>query len=177
MNRCAWSLGSEKLRKYHDEEWGKPSYDNRYIFEMLCLEGMQAGLSWSTILNKRDTYREVFYNFDVEKICLMTDEDVERLMLNEGIIRHRLKIQSIISNAKKVVKLELDLSKFFWNYSDSIINSYEVESEVPALTSLSTLISNDLKKMGFKFVGPTIIYSFMQAIGMVNDHINSCEFK
>ncbi len=177
MNRCAWSLGSEKLRKYHDEEWGKPSYDNRYMFEMLCLEGMQAGLSWSTILNKRDTYREVFYNFDVEKICLMTDEDVERLMLNEGIIRHRLKIQSIISNAKKVVELELDLSKFFWNYSDSIINSYEVESEVPALTSLSTLISNDLKKMGFKFVGPTIIYSFMQAIGMVNDHINSCEFK
>jgi DNA-3-methyladenine glycosylase I len=175
MQRCAWSLSSDLMMAYHDNEWCKPSYDNRYIFEMLCLEGMQAGLSWNTILKKRPHYKEAFFDFEVDKVALMRDDDIEVLMLNEGIIRNRLKIKSIINNAVLIKQLDLDLSSFFWGYVDGVMVNQN--DDLPATSDLSIRISKDLKAMGFKFVGPTIIYSFMQAIGMVNDHINGCDFK
>ena len=175
MQRCAWSLSSDLMMAYHDNEWCKPSYDNRYIIEMLCLEGMQAGLSWNTILKKRPHYKAAFFDFEVDKVALMRDDDIEVLMLNEGIIRNRLKIKSIINNAVLIKQLDLDLSSFFWGYVDGVMVNQN--DDLPAISDLSIRISKDLKAMGFKFVGPTIIYSFMQAIGMVNDHINGCDFK
>jgi len=178
--RCTWAE-SEINHHYHDNEWCKPSHDDRYIFEMLILEGMQAGLSWSTILRKRMAFRQAFDNFDAKKVSGYDSKKIDELMGNAGIIRNRLKINSAVNNAK----LFLDVQKkygsfhsFIWSYTDGkqIENHCSTSEDIPANTPLSDRISNDLKKMGFKFVGTTIIYSFMQAIGMVNDHEISCSF-
>ncbi len=175
MKRCAWPKTALEIA-YHDQEWGKISFDKRYLFEMLVLEMMQAGLSWRTILEKRENYREVFFNFEVDKVAKM---DPKLLYDNPKIVRNKLKIDAIIHNAKIIVEKEIDLSQWIWSYTQgvAIIHDIKVESQVPSFNSLSTQISKDMKKIGFKFVGPTIIYSYMHAIGMVDDHVNSCDFK
>jgi DNA-3-methyladenine glycosylase I len=179
--RCEWSYGgmSEAYFRYHDEEWGVPVYDDRRQFEFLILEGAQAGLSWSTILNKREGYREAFADFDVEKVARFDKRKVERLMLFPGIVRNRLKIESTISNAKAVLKLRDEvgsLSGHLWSFvgGKPIVNKWTAMKQVPATSAESDALSKDLKKRGFKFVGSTIIYAHMQATGMVNDHTVAC---
>jgi DNA-3-methyladenine glycosylase I len=173
-------VGEDPLMiKYHDEEWGTPMHDDQVLFELLILEGMQAGLSWSTILNKRENFRKAFDKFDYEKIALYGDQKVEDLLQDKGIIRNRLKIQSVITNAKEFIKVREEFGsfdKFIWNFVDgkSINNSCENLSEIPANSTLSDIISKKMKKKGFKFIGTTIIYSFLQAIGIVNDHLTYC---
>ncbi len=177
--RCDW-CGNEELNiKYHDEIWGKPEHDDNELFKMLILEGMQAGLSWITILRKIEGYMDAFDNFDIDKILKYDDEKVEELMNHEGIIRNRLKIKSVITNAKifrEVQQKYGSFDKMIWAYVQykPIVSGWEKSENVPASTELSEQISKDLKKLGFKFVGPTIIYAYMQAIGMVNDHIKGC---
>ncbi len=177
--RCSWADVSPIFYDYHDNEWGRPIHDDRKLFEMLILEGAQAGLSWLTVLKKRDTYRKAFDNFDPVKIALYDDVKIEELMGNEGIIRNRLKINAVITNAKRfleIVEKHGSFDKFIWAYVDGkpIVNHFEKIEDLPASTPLSDEISRDLKKMGFKFVGSTIIYAFMQATGMVNDHTTDC---
>ena len=164
---------------YHDTQWGVPERDERMVFEMLTLEGAQAGLSWSTILKKREGYRSAFRNFEVEKVARFTEKDVERLMGDASIVRNRLKITSTIDNAKSVVAMHArgaSLSDLLWGYVDGtpIVNTRTSLEDIPAQTELSIRISKDLKKRGFRFVGPTIVYALMQAIGMVNDHVVTC---
>ncbi len=178
-NRCAWAQKNELMAKYHDEEWGKPLHDNQKLFEFLIMEGMQAGLSWQTILNKREAFRQAYDNFDVEKVSEYDREKVEELMLNSGIIRNRLKIEASITNAKHFIEVVAEFGSFdeyiwsFVNYQP-IVNHWMAMNELPARTELSDKISIDLKRRGFKFVGSTIIYAHMQATGMVNDHLVSC---
>lgn len=177
--RCIWAGDIPIYIDYHDNEWGRPLHDDIGLFEMLILEGMQAGLSWITILNKREAFREAFDGFDPYKVGLYNDAKIQELITNEKIIRNRLKINAAVSNAKLFLKVIEDygsFDKFIWGYVDymPIINHWEKQDDVPASTTLSDRISKDLKKMGFKFVGSTIIYSFMQAVGMVNDHITEC---
>ncbi|MBL4809116.1 MAG: DNA-3-methyladenine glycosylase I [Phycisphaerales bacterium] len=177
-HRCAWAKGEADI-VYHDTEWGVPNRDEHHLFEMLTLEGAQAGLSWSTILNKRAGYRKLFKRFDPKKVARFTQDDVERLMLDASIVRNRLKIESTVSNAKAVLVLYAQgtsLSALMWSYVDDapIVNRYETLKELPAQTELSKFISKDLKKRGFGFVGPTIVYAMMQACGMVNDHVVGC---
>jgi len=164
---------------YHDHEWGRPVHDDRRLFEMLNLEGAQAGLSWITVLKKRDSYRAAFDGFDPHKIILYDAAKIEELMQNAGIIRNRLKINAVITNARlylEVVEKHGSFGRFIWNYVDGkpIVGHWESFEVMPLTTPLSDKISKDLKKMGFKFVGTTIIYSFMQAVGMVNDHLTKC---
>ena len=164
---------------YHDNEWGRPVHNDNELFEMLILEGAQAGLSWITVLKKRDAYRQAFDGFDPTKVALYGDVKIAELLANEGIIRNRLKINAAISNAKlflEVVEKHGSFDKFIWEYVDykPIVGSWNRVEEIPVTTAISDKISRDLKKMEFKFVGSTIIYSFMQAIGMVNDHLKSC---
>lgn len=179
MKRCEW-CGSDSLYvEYHDREWGVPIHDDRLLFEMLVLEGAQAGLSWLTILKKRTTYRLVFDNFDIEKIALYTDKDIQRLLNDPGIIRNRLKVEAAIRNARGVLQIlesHASFSAFLWRYVDykPQVNRWQSISEIPALTPASTAMSQDLKKLNFNFVGPTICYAFMQAVGMVNDHLTNC---
>lgn len=177
-NRCEWCLKDELYMNYHDEVWGVPVHDEQELFEFLNLEGAQAGLSWYTILVKRDGYRQAFKDWDIKAISKMKPRDVERLMKDEGIVRNRLKINAVITNAKTYLEMkkEQTLDEYLWSFVDGqpIINAFESMSEVPATTALSTTISKDMKKRGFKFVGPTIVYAYMQAIGMVNDHLVSC---
>jgi DNA-3-methyladenine glycosylase I len=160
---------------YHDDEWGVPSRDERHLFEMLTLEGAQAGLSWSTILRKRDGYRTAFANFDAAKVARFTNKDVERLLADPGIVRNRLKVDSTVNNAQRILELE-SLSDYLWNFVDGApkINRWRELGEVPAETAESKAMSKDLKKRGFRFVGPTICYAFMQACGLVNDHTVDC---
>ncbi len=177
--RCFWANESPIFYDYHDNEWGRPVHDDRTLFEMLILEGAQAGLSWLTILKKRDTYRKAFDDFDPTKIVLYDDAKIEELMANEGIIRNRLKINAAITNAKRFLEVAEkygSFDKFIWGYVDGkpIVNHFERIEDLPSSTQLSDRISRDLKKMGFKFVGSTIIYAFMQATGMVNDHTIDC---
>jgi len=177
--RCCWAGETQIYQDYHDFEWGRPVHDDRRLFEMLILEGAQAGLSWITVLKKREAYREAFDNFDAHKIVLYDDAKIEELMANPGIIRNRLKINSAITNARlflEIVERHGSFDNFLWSYVDHkpIVNRYEKLEDLPATTPLSDKISKDLKKLGFKFVGSTIIYAYMQAIGMVNDHIVSC---
>ncbi len=177
--RCAWCTGDEIYQKYHDLEWGRPLHDDNRLFEMLILEGMQAGLSWLTILKKREAFRKAFDNFDIEKIIEYDDCKIEALMQNKDIIRNRLKIQSVKQNAicfKKVQSMHGSFDSFIWNYvgNNPIINSWDKISSIPASTNLSDKISKDMKKLGFKFIGSTIIYAYMQSIGMVNDHTTDC---
>ena len=180
-NRCVWAKG-EKDILYHDTEWGVPSHDDRYIFEMLILEGFQAGLSWNNILQKRENFREAFDNFDYKKIAEYDATKLSELLKNEGIIRNKLKINSTVTNAKAFMKVQEEFGSFaeyIWNFTDNkrIINKWKELSEVPATSELSDKISKDLKKRGFKFVGSTIIYSFLQAIGIIDDHLISCPYK
>lgn len=176
--RCKWARsGSEK--EYHDSEWGVPSRDEHHIYEMLTLEGAQAGLSWETILNKRMGYRKLFKDFDPKKVARFTDADFDRLMQDKSIVRNRLKIQSTISNAQAILELYsagTTLSEFVWSFVDNtpIINCYKTLADLPAQTDLSKKLSKELKKKGFRFVGPTTMYAMMQAIGMVNDHTTDC---
>lgn len=165
--------------KYHDSKWGIPVHNDKKLFEMLILEGAQAGLSWSTILKRRKTYRAAFDNFDPKKISKYTQKDIARLLSDEGIIRNRLKIKSTINNAKQFLLIQQEFGSFdryIWDFVQdmSIKNDFKDMSDVPPSTILSDLISKDLKKRGFSFVGTTIIYAFMQAVGMTNDHIKNC---
>jgi DNA-3-methyladenine glycosylase I len=177
--RCPWPGNIPIYIDYHDNEWGRPVHDDHKLFEMLILEGMQAGLSWITVLNKREAFREAFDGFDPNKIALYGDAKIQELMANEKIIRNRLKINAAILNARiflEMTKKHGCFSKIIWKYVDNtpITNHWKKIEEIPASTPLSDKISKDLKKMGFKFVGSTIIYAFMQAVGMVNDHITEC---
>jgi len=164
---------------YHDEEWGVPSHDDRHLFEMLVLEGAQAGLSWSTILHKRESYRRAFSGFDAERVARFGDRDVERLLGDAGIVRNRLKVTAAIDNARAVraVKEERgSLADYLWEFvgGEPIVGRFVALGEIPAETDESRAMSKDLKRRGFRFVGPTICYAFMQATGLVNDHVTSC---
>ena len=176
MKRCEWVPEADPAYvAYHDEEWGVPSRDDRHLFEMLTLEGAQAGLSWSTILRKRDGYRAAFANFDAEQVARFSQKDVERLLADPGIVRNRLKVESTVKNAKRVLELE-SLSEYLWGFVDGspIVNRWRSLGDVPAETAESRAMSKDLKKQGFRFVGPTVCYAFMQATGLVNDHVVTC---
>ena len=181
--RCSWCLGSELYIDYHDNEWGVPCYDARALFEMLSLEGAQAGLSWITILNKRENYRRLFANFDAAKVARFTTKKIDKLVTDAGIVRHRQKIEAVVANAKLVVQMEKEgesLTDFLWSFVDfhPIQNKHKTMATVQSSTERSTRMSKTLKKRGFKFVGATTCYAFMQASGMVNDHMLSCpEYK
>ncbi len=180
--RCEWAGDIKIYQDYHDTEWGVPLYDDTKLFEFLILEGMQAGLSWITILKKRDDFRIAFDNFDVNKVAQYNDKKIAELLNNPKIIRNKLKINAAINNAKKFIEIQKSygsFSKFIWAYVDNnpIVGNWKAQGDVPANTPLSDKISRDLVKLGFKFVGTTIIYSFMQATGMVNDHIKDCWVK
>jgi DNA-3-methyladenine glycosylase I len=164
---------------YHDEEWGTPSHDDRHLFEMLTLEGAQAGLSWSTILRKREGYRRAFAGFDPNVVARFTATDVEGLLADPGIVRNRLKVESTVNNAARVLEVqeaEGSLDAYLWGFVDGapIVNRWRSLSELPAETELSKAISKDLKRRGFRFVGPTVMYAFMQAVGLVDDHTTDC---
>jgi len=167
------------MQAYHDEEWGVPSHDDRHLFEMLTLEGAQAGLSWNTILNKRDGYREAFAGFDAEAVARFGPKEVERLVVDPGIVRNRLKIESAVNNAARVLEVRRELGSFdayLWRFVDGepIIGRRRDLAELPAETDESRALSKDLKRRGFRFVGPTICYAFMQTIGLLNDHTIDC---
>jgi DNA-3-methyladenine glycosylase I len=177
--RCPWSTGSQLYLDYHDVEWGVPLHDDQRLFEMLVLEGAQAGLSWSTILNKRAGYRQAFDGFDAEKVARYDEQKVQELLSNAGIIRNRLKIQAAIQNAQLFLQIRErygSFDTFLWQFVDGkpIQNHRETLQEVPASTKESDVMSKALKKLGFRFVGTTICYAFMQATGMVNDHVVTC---
>lgn len=178
-NRCSWANHSEIYSKYHDEEWGRPLRDDQKLFEFLILEGMQAGLSWITILKKREAFREAFAGFDAKQVAAFGQDKLDELMNNPGIIRNKLKIEAAVTNAKSFLKIVDEFGSFdayIWKFVDykPLVNYWEKLSDIPARTELSDLISNDLKRRGFKFVGSTIVYAHMQATGMVNDHLVSC---
>lgn len=178
MQRCSWASNDLNI-PYHDTEWGAPVHDDRALFEFLVLEGAQAGLSWDTILRKRDNYRAAFDNFDPVKVAAYDEAKAAELLLNEGIIRNRLKIASAIANAKAFLRVQEEFGsfdKYIWGFvgGKPLDNRLKASSEVPAKTDISDAISKDLKKRGFNFVGSTIMYAFMQATGMVNDHLTSC---
>ncbi len=177
--RCAWCGTDPLYRAYHDEEWGVPLHDERTLFEVLILEGAQAGLSWLTILKKREGYRRAFDNFDAERIARYDDKEMARLLADPGIVRNRLKIASSIGNARATLRIREEfggLDAYFWRFVDGrpIRNAWTDLSQVPARTPLSDAISKDLQKRGFKFVGSTIVYAHMQATGLVNDHTMDC---
>ncbi|MCB0131918.1 MAG: DNA-3-methyladenine glycosylase I [Caldilineaceae bacterium] len=179
MQRCDWAGDDPLYVHYHDHEWGVPAYDDRHLFEMLSLEGAQAGLSWITILRKRETYRLAFDQFEATKIVRYDDDKVTELLQNPGIVRNRLKVRSVIQNARGFLALQEahgSFSTFVWQFVDGtpVINHWATMADVPAETDASRAMSKALKQHGFKFVGPTICYAFMQACGMVNDHLVTC---
>ena len=179
LNRCGWCLSSELYMEYHDKEWGKPLYDDRLLFEFLVLESFQSGLSWVTILNKRENFRQAYDNFDIEAVAKYNDDKFEELMNNSGIIRNSAKIAASINNAKLVKQIQSQhgsFQKYIWEFvgGKPIKNEWGSLDQVPSQTDLSIKMSKQMKKEGFKFLGPTTCYSFMQATGMVNDHLNSC---
>ncbi len=178
-NRCIWCGEDPLYIAYHDDEWGTPLHDDKLLFEFLILEGAQAGLSWITILKKRENYRKAFHGFDCETIATYTESDVKRLLSDSGIVRNRLKIESAIKNARGVIKIKEEfgsLDAYLWRYVEGVPmqNEWKSMAEVPVTTEISVAMSKDLKKRGFNFVGPTICYAFMQAVGMVNDHTTDC---
>ncbi|MEZ5358312.1 MAG: DNA-3-methyladenine glycosylase I [Candidatus Zixiibacteriota bacterium] len=180
MNRCGWAGNDPQMQAYHDNEWGRPVYDDRMLFEFLILEGMQAGLSWSTILKKRDNFRAAFDNFNPDKIIAYNDKKIAALLADAGIIRNRLKINAAIENARQFLAVQKEFGSFsdyIWQFvgGKPKINARKKMSDLPAKTEEAEQMSKALKKRGFKFVGPTICYAFMQAVGMVNDHIVSCD--
>ena len=177
--RCEWSTKTMIEQTYHDLEWGVPVYDDRLLFEMLTLEGAQAGLSWHTVLSKRDNYRKAFHHFDVTEVAQFDEDKVTSLMCDKGIIRNRLKIASTISNAKAFIIIQKtfgSFSEYIWQFTDGkpIQNHFKASHQIPTFSNESNAMSKDLKKHGFKFVGSTICYAYMQAIGMVNDHVEGC---
>lgn len=179
MKRCDWVSTDELYINYHDNEWGKPVYDDATIFEFLVLESFQAGLSWITILKKREHFRDAFDQFDYKKIAYYSEEKVEALMQNAGIVRNRLKILATINNAQRFLEVQKEFgtfSAYIWSFvgGKPLINSFKSIKEVPATTEISDALSKDLKKRGFKFLGSTVVYAHMQATGMVNDHIVDC---
>ena len=181
MKRC-FGDGKDFYEHYHDHEWGRPVFDDRHLFEMLTLEGAQAGLSWETILKRRDGYKKLFYNFDPNLVINLSDEELEKILTNPEVIRNRLKVFSVRKNALVFLSIQKEFgsfSKYIWGFVDHkpIINNPKDHSMVPAKNDLSDKISKDLKKRGMSFVGSTIIYAFMQAVGMVNDHLTDCHTK
>lgn len=177
--RCGWCGTDALYTAYHDNEWGVPLHDDRRLFEMLILEGMQAGLSWITILRKRESFRRVFDNFEPAKVAKYGDKKIAELLSNSDIIRNRLKINAAVTNAKAFIEVQKEFGsfdKYIWSFVDNkpIVNRPKTLADVPATTPLSDKISAELKRRGFKFVGSTIVYSFMQAVGMVDDHLVSC---
>lgn len=179
--RCEWCEKDELYRNYHDLEWGKPIYDDKKLYEFLLLESFQAGLSWYAILSKRENFRKAFDDFDYKKIATYSAEKTTELLQNVGIIRNRLKIEAAVNNAKQFIKIQNEFesfSNYVWHFVENtpILNNFKSIHEIPAKTEISDRLSKDLKKRGFKFVGSTIIYSFMQAVGMTNDHITGCHF-
>ena len=180
--RCAWCLSSDRYKEYHDQEWGKPIYDDAIFFEFIILETFQAGLSWITILNKREHFRKGFDQFDYNKIAQYQEDKIQALLIDPGIIRNKLKIHSAVSNAQAFIKIQEELgsfSNYIWNFTNQnpIINNPKTLKDVAATTLLSDKISKDLKKRGFKFVGSTVVYAFLQATGIVNDHLENCWIK
>ena len=182
MKRCKW-VGEDPLYiKYHDQEWGKANHDDRKHFEFLVLESAQAGLSWITILRKRENYRKHYENFDPDKVAKFDEDKIEEMLEDPGIIRYRRKIEASINNARSFLKVQEEFGsfdKYIWSFVDNkpIVNNWETIKEVPAKTKLSDRVSKDLKKRGFKFIGSTIIYSYLQAMGLINDHTRYCDFK
>ncbi len=179
LNRCSWCGDDPLYQQYHDNEWGVPCRDDKKLFEFVLLEGAQAGLSWITVLRKREAYRSAFAGFDVQKVAAFDEQDIERLINDAGIVRNRLKIVSAISNARLFIDIQKEFgsfSNYFWDYVDNqpIVNSWAKHSDIPATTELSDLIAKDMKKRGFKFFGSTICYADMQAMGIVNDHTTDC---
>lgn len=179
MTRWAWAGDSPIYIDYHDNEWGKPQFDSQKLFEKICLEGQQAGLSWITVLKKRDAYRAAFHHFEPKNVAKMTASDIDELMQNAGLIRHRAKLEAIVKNANAFLEMEKrgeNFSDFIWSFVNHrpIINDVPDLSVVPAKTEISKAMSKALKKRGFVFVGETTCYAFMQAMGLVNDHINGC---
>ena len=177
--RCDWVGENELYQKYHDEEWGMPSYDDRHLFEMLNLEGAQAGLSWITVLKKRQTYKKAFDNFDAKKMSRYTQKKIDKLLLDPGIIRNKLKVNAAITNAKIYLEIQKEygsFSEYIWQFVNGkpIVNKWKTLSDVPVSTKESDAMSKALKKRGFKFIGTTICYAYMQAVGMVNDHTTDC---
>ena len=179
FNRCNWCLTNDVYTKYHDQEWGVPKTGDRDLFELLVLESFQAGLNWLTILKKRENFRESFANFEIHTVAEFSQKDILKLLQNKGIIRHRGKIEACIHNANLVLEIQKNqnsFSEFLWKYVDfkPIQNQYSDLNEIPSQTNLSRKLSKDLKKIGFKFMGPTTTYAFMQAAGLVNDHLTCC---
>lgn len=180
--RCPWPQNDALMTEYHDQEWGIPVNDDKKHFEMLLLESFQAGLTWKTILHRREGFRKAFADFEVNAVAKFTAEDIERLALDVGIIRHRLKIQAAIGNAKAFITIQKEFGSFnqyIWQFigGKPIANQFTNHSEIPAQTELSNQLSKDLKKRGFKFMGSTICYAYMQAAGLVNDHLLNCQFR
>lgn len=178
-NRCLWVPDNKKYQEYHDTEWGEPVYDDETLFEFLILETFQAGVSWKVILGKRENFRKAFDNFDYKKIAKYSETKYNSLLQDAGIIRNRLKIRSAITNAQLFMNIQQEFgsfSKFIWSYVDGkpIVNQFHKREDVPATTTISDKISKDLKKRGFKFTGSTVMYAYMQAVGMVNDHTTNC---
>ncbi len=176
--RCSWCSSAPEFFDYHDNEWGFPVSDDQRLFEKICLESFQSGLSWRTILVKRDNFREAFHGFDFEKVSGFTQHDVNRLLKNAGIVRHRGKIEAVINNAKcanELVKSEGSLAAFFWSYEPD--SKTLAEPQAASTSEESVALAKDLKKLGWKFVGPTTVYAFMQAMGLINDHIKGCVIR
>ena len=180
LARCKWAEGvSVDYIEYHDKEWGVPAWDDRTQFEFLILEGAQAGLSWSTILNKRDGYRRLFADFDVEKVARFTKPRIEKILLDPAVVRNRLKVESAVTNARAFLEVQKEFgtfSEYVWGFvgGKPILNRFRKDGDIPATSEESDALSKDLKKRGFKFVGSTIVYAHMQATGMVNDHVVGC---
>lgn len=179
LPRCAWCTDNPIYQAYHDDEWGVPNYADTHLFEMLVLEGAQAGLSWLTILKRREAYRQAFAHFDVKQVANFQAKDIQRLLTNKGIIRNRLKIQSALTNARVFLQIQQEFgsfSQYLWSYvkHQPIINHYKNAAELPATSDLAKHISEDLKRRGMSFVGPTIMYAYLQAVGVVNDHTQDC---
>jgi DNA-3-methyladenine glycosylase I len=180
MKRCEWApLDQSRYLAYHDEEWGVPVHDDVRLFEMLTLEGAQAGLSWSTILNKREGYRRAFAGFDAEKVARFSSAKIERLLTDPSIVRNRLKVESTVNNARAVLDVREEhgsLDAYLWTFVDGapIVNRWRTLAELPAETPVSRTMSKEMKRRGFRFVGPTVCYAFMQACGLVNDHVVGC---
>ncbi|MCP5442851.1 MAG: DNA-3-methyladenine glycosylase I [Chromatiaceae bacterium] len=174
-SRCSWCGAAPEFLAYHDTEWGFPVSDDHRLFEKLCLEGFQSGLSWRTILAKRENFRVAFHNFDFDRIARFTQRDLDRLLKNEGIVRHRGKIEAVMNNARRaqdLVKREGSLAAFFWRYEPNV--NQLAEPQTVSFSTESQALSKELKKQGWKFVGPTTAYAFMQAMGLINDHVGNC---
>jgi DNA-3-methyladenine glycosylase I len=178
--RCWWCGADPEYQRYHDKEWGRPVTSDIRLFEKICLEGFQSGLSWITILRKRENFRRAFAGFEIAKVAAFDESDVQRMLEDAGIIRHRGKIEASINNAKRALELQGEagsLANYFWTYADVSPRPAPIKGEIPGSTEVSTKLSKDLKKRGWKFVGPTTAYAFMQAMGVVNDHLEGCSLR